>query len=537
MTSSRTLADWLAIAASEHAESIGIIHHERELSWREVEVLSRRAAKGLLALGVTRGDRVAIWLPNIPEWLILWLGAARIGAAAVPLNTRYKADEAGYVLWKSGASTLFLIDHFVGVDYQKLFAQIRPGGQTSSSSPHPLDALANVVVVGYPALEHLSLDQFLDGGDSISDDALAQAEARVSAADLMIIVFTSGTTGYPKGVMHDHRVLPMLRQLAVEYLEIDPTGRVLGHMPLFHCGGSFSCFGLALMTGAAIVLVERWEPDLVLPLIEKHKVSTVSGTPTHFIDLLTHPRLGDYDLSSLRSGWIGGSGIPAEVITGARERLGMHTLLPIYGMTETTSVITLGRRDDPMVRVMAGKGKPIGGYDLCLVDPQTGAAVRPGTEGLIKVRGYMVTRGYFRDPEATAAAFDDDGWFITNDLGVLDEDGYLQITGRLSDKFIVGGNNVHPAEIERVLMGHDAVKQAYVVHKPDPRLGDVGVAFVELQPQGAQDANQLIDYCKQRLASFKVPREIIFVDEWPMTPTGKVQKYRLRELAIERGAT
>jgi fatty-acyl-CoA synthase len=286
-----------------------------------------------------------------------------------------------------------------------------------------------------------------------------------------------------------------------------------------------------LISGGAFVQMDQWRPTSALELIEREGVSVMSGIPTHFIDLIRHPRLSEFDVSRLRTGWIGGSTVPAEVVAGAREKLGMEALLPVYGMTELTSTTTLGRPTDPPESLMAGKGVPIGGYEVAVVDSETHAPLPPGVEGEITVRGYTVTKGYYRDEAATKAVLDEDGWFHTGDLGVFDDRGYLSITGRLSDLFIVGGNNVHPADIERVLMAHPGVKQAHVVAGPDDRLGEVPVAFVERVDGADLRADEVIAHCRELLASFKVPRRVVFVDEWPSTPTGKVQRFRLREMA------
>jgi fatty-acyl-CoA synthase len=319
-----------------------------------------------------------------------------------------------------------------------------------------------------------------------------------------------------------------------EWLEIGPEDRILGHLPLFHVAGVFSSFSLALVTGAALVQLDRWEAAEALRLVEQERISVLSGIPTHFVDLLGSPELPRRDTSSLRTGWIGGSYIPAEVLRGARELLGVQALLPVYGMTELTSCTTLGRRTDPEDSVLLGKGVPLGGYEVAVVDPGSRRPVETGVEGEVAVRGYTVMQGYYEDPEATAAVLDADGWFYTGDLGVLDDDGYLRITGRRTDMFIVGGNNVNPADIERVLLQHPAVADAHVAPRPDDRLGEVAVAFVQVVDGQALSEQDVLAYTAERLASFKVPRRVVFLDEWPMTPTGKVQRGRLREMAAGR---
>lgn len=532
--STALLPEVLDATAAAHGDRLAIVHDDVHLTWAEVAQGSRRLAKALLASGVTRGENIGLWLPNHPTWLLLWLAAVRIGAAVVPINTRYKPAEAAYLLRKSEATTLVIEHSFIGVDFPASFRNICPDwdGRRSSELPD----LRRVVLDGRREEGMTPYEEFADSGRDISDDDLAAARAGNEPEDTIIIVFTSGTTGHPKGVMHTHRAVRMMTAVT-EWLGIGPEDRILGHLPLFHVAGVFSSFMPALISGGALVQMDHWEPTRALELIEKEGVSVLSGIPTHFIDLLRHPRLAEFDVSRLRTGWIGGSTIPAEVVAGARDQLGMEALLPVYGMTELTSTTTLGRPTDPPASLMAGKGVPIGGYEVIVTDPETHAPLPPGTEGEVTVRGYTVMKGYYRDEAATKAVLDEDGWFHTGDLGIFDDRGYLSITGRLSDMFIVGGNNVHPADIERVLMAHPGVKQAHVVARPDDRLGEVAVAFVERVDGAELQADDVIAHCREGLASFKVPRDVVFVEEWPSTPTGKVQRFRLREMAAAAGGS
>lgn len=520
--------------AGRHGDRLALVHGDARLTWAEVARESRRLAKAMLASGISRGDHLGLWIPNHPEWLLLWLAAVRIGAAVVPINTRYKSSEAGYILAKSEAATLVMERGFRGNDYADAFRAICPDWDGSGSSELP--KLAKVVLIDGREPGMQSYRDFAALGDTVSDADLEAATARTEPQDTIIIVFTSGTTGHPKGVMHSHNALRMMR-VVTDWMGIGPDDRILGHLPLFHVAGVFSSFLPALIGGGALVQLDHWDPLKTLELVAAEKISVLSGIPTHFIDLLRHPRLGEFDLSSLRTGWIGGSTIPAEVVAGVRDRLGMDSLLPVYGMTETTSTTALGRPSDPPETLMAGKGVPLGGYDVAVVDPETRRQLPAGTEGEIAVRGYTVMKGYYRDEAATREVLDEEGWFYTGDLGVFDKSGYLSITGRLSDKFIVGGNNVHPADIEHQLVAHPGVKQAHVVARPDDRLGEVAVAFIEAVAGADLRAEDILAYCRERLASFKVPREIVFVDGWPTTPTGKVQRFKLREMAVANSIT
>lgn len=514
------LSEQLDATAAAHPDRLALVHGGTRLTWREVRDEADHLAKAMLGAGVGRGDHIGVWLPNHPHWLLLWLAALRIGAAVVPVNTRYRPGEAEYVLRKSEARILFVERSFLDTDYVDAVRGIRPG------LPH----LREVVVLDGEPGENTPFAAFRAGADDVPDADLTRAAALVEPGDVVIVVFTSGTTGFPKGVLHTHDALRMMTAVTA-WFELGPADRVLGHLPLFHVAGVFSSFTLALVSGGALVQMDRWDAGEALELIGREGVTVLSGIPTHFIDLLRHPGLAGHDTATLRTGWIGGSTIPPEVIAGARDVLGMDALLPVYGMTETTSCTTLGRRTDPVESLLRGRGVPLGGYDVAVVDPQTRLPRPAGVEGEIAVRGHTVMKGYYKDPEATAAVTDAQGWFYTGDLGVFDDDGYLEVTGRRSDLFIVGGNNVHPAAVERVLLEHPAIAQAHVVPRPDDRLGEVAVAFVEVEAGATLRPDDVIAHCAARLASFKTPRDVVLVEDWPLTPTGKVERVRLRERA------
>ena len=518
---SALLTDRLDATARAHPDDLALVHADRRLTWAEVASGSEHLARALLARGVSAGDHVGLWLPNRPDWVLLWLAAVRIGAAVVPVNTRYKADEAAYVLGKAGVTTVVVEQGFLGIDYAGALAGVRDR----------LPALRDVIALGPPTAGAVPWAEFTAGADTVDDRTLHAATATDPDARI-IIVFTSGTTGFPKGVVHTHDAVRMMDTVA-DRLDLSAADRVLGHLPLFHVAGVFSSFLLALLRGGALVQMDHWDAAAALELVERERVSVLSGIPTHFVDLLSCPDLTHRDVTSLRTGWIGGSFIPPEVVRGARDRLGMAALLPVYGMTETTSTTTLARVTDPPESLLLGRGVPLGGYDVAVVDPATRTAVGVGVEGEVAVRGYTVMKGYWDEPEATAAVLDPDGWFYTGDLGTFDDEGYLRITGRRSDKFIVGGNNVHPADVERVLLAHPAVVTAHVVPRPDARLGEVGVAFVEPVPGMALSAAGIRAWATERLASFKVPARVVITEDWPMTATGKVRRARLREIAAD----
>ncbi|MFC0247033.1 MULTISPECIES: AMP-binding protein [Citricoccus] len=521
------LHEQLSATAARYPDNPAIMHRDRRLTWSEVDSRTDEIARALLAVGISKGNHVALWLPNHPEWLLLWIGAAKIGAVVIPINTRYKAGEAEYVLRQSDTSILFIPEPFLGIDYAARFAEICPSWDGTGSAELPM--LRRVVQMGDNRTAGISIyEEFFDRARETSAQELAHAKSLVTVDDTLIIVFTSGTTGHPKGVVHTHQALRMMKAVTA-WLGVGSEDRVLGHLPLFHVSGVFSSFLPALISGGAIAQLDQWDTTKALQVIESRKVSVLSGIPTHFYDLLHHPELADYDTSSLRTGWIGGARIPAEIVSGARDKLGMVSLMPVYGLTETTSTTTLGRPTDPVESILAGKGVVIDDYEIAIVDPVTRRPLGVGEDGEIAVRGYTVMREYYKNPQATQAVKDDDGWFYTGDIGRLDDAGYLSVTGRLSDKFIVGGNNVHPADVENVLAQYPGVNVVQVVAGPNTRLGEVPVAIVELEASDSATAEEIIEFCRGRLASFKVPVDVIFVDAWPMTPTGKIARSILKD--------
>lgn len=522
-----TIAGQLERTAARHPDNLALVDDSRRMTWSEVRAEARRLGRSLMAAGIERGDHMAVWLPNQIEWVLCWLGAAYAGAVIVPVNTRYKTEEAGYILRQSDSRLLFMRHGFLGIEFAPMLAKLAPG-TPGGSCP---DLRMVVTVDGQPLDGTIALDEFLASGDTIPETALDERAASVSPDDPTIIVYTSGTTGRPKGAVHSHNVLRHECSVC-EWLDIDPDSRILGHMPLFHVAGSLSAVLPAVIAGCALVLMDHWDSTRALELIEREGITSFSGIPTHFIDVLNHPDLARHDVSTLRSGWIGGASNPREVMEGAMDRLGIRRLMPVYGMTETTSVTTYPRPEDPREVVLTGRGVPIADFELKVVDVSDGRTLGPGEDGEVCVRGHLVMQGYYRNPEATRAVIDEDGWFHTGDLGNLDENGYLAITGRKSDMFIVGGANAYPAEIEAVLASHPDVVQAYVVGAPDPRLGEVGCAFVQTRNPGLQ-ADAIRAFVRERLANFKVPRHVIFVEEWPMTATGKIERFRLKEFARE----
>jgi HIP---CoA ligase len=482
-----------------------------DLRWIYAELGERveRAADAFLTAGIRRGDRVAIWAPNIPEWIVAAFGIHAAGGVLVPLNTRYKGAEAADILRRCGARVLCTVTGFLGTDYPELLAG------------HDLPALEHTVVLRGPATGGTV------GWDDFLGRATAQPRPQVGGDDLSDLIFTSGTTGRPKGVMTTHA--QSLRVFAVwsELVGLQDTDRYLVVNPFFHTFGYKAGFLAAVLRGAAVLPHPVFDAGAVLDRIAADAVSFLPGPPTLYQSMLSHPRRDAADLSSLRCAVTGAAVIPVELIHRMRSDLGFDTVLTAYGLTEATGVVTMCRPGDDPETIATTCGTAIPDTEVRVVD-DAGRRVPAGEAGEVVVRGYNVMRGYFDDPDQTAETIRD-GWLHTGDIGVLDERGYLTITDRKKDMFISGGFNAYPAEIEHALLAHPGIAQAAVVGVPDERLGEVGAAFV-VPAAGAQPApGEIVDWARERMANFKVPRHVVVTDALPLNASGKVLKHELRE--------
>lgn len=527
----RPLAGHLEQTATTYAGRTGMVDGTRRYTWEEIRERSVALAAQLASLGVRHGDRVGLWLPNQAEWLFAWAATSYLGAIVVPVSTRFKADEVSYILGQSGAKALIMRPGFLSHDYVSTLeeALFEPG--TRVRRPQ-LDGLEHILCIAdHPAPFVRALADV-----PIPQDAAAialQTLEHVAVGDETILVYTSGTTGSPKGVVHSSE--SALRQTLAfnAWIRVGPDSCLLAQMPFFHIGGSFNGIVSAIQTGARLVVMDRWDADEALDVIAAEAVTHLMGTPTHYLDFVRAQRARPRAVESLGYGWMGGAHTPREVIDDAIDGLGLGGLVCCYGLTEAPN-LAYSRPDDPRDLVYQGKVRPLSPeYDLVTRNPETDEDCPPGVEGEIRIKGYPVMKGYFRMPDATAGAFDAGGYLRTGDLGRFDEDGYLSITGRLKDMYIVGGANAYPAEIESVIMSYPGVRQAQVVGVPHPRLGEVGCAFVEADDGASIDPDDIVGYCRERLANYKVPSAVHLTSDWPLTPTGKIQKFRLRERAQE----
>ncbi len=492
------------------------------LTYRELGERIDAAARALVASGVEPGDGVAVWAPNCWEWVVVGLAVSRAGAVLVPVNTRFKGAEAAYVLEKASVSLVFVVDGFLGTDYS---------GALANRDLPGLREVVDLGTAGGPGT--VSFAEFMTRGDVEHEELQVEIDRRSDAVthdDVGVVMFTSGTTGHPKGVMVRGGAIIRAFHSYGECLTVRKGDPYLLVNPYFHAFGYNSGIIVCLLFGALNLPVQIYEPDKVLELIQREKVAVFPGPPALFQGLLNHPDLDQYDISSLRACVTGAASISVELIVGMRERLGFDHVMTAYGMTETSGIAAYTREGDSAELVATTSGRAPLDVELRVVDDE-GNDVSTGEPGQLLVRGFQVTPGYLDAPEQTAEAIDADGWLHTGDIAVMNEAGYIDITDRMKDMFIMGGFNAYPAEIERVMVEHPDVGIAAVIGVPDERMGEVGAAFVIPAPGASPQAEDLIAWCREELANYKVPRHVWIVDELPLTASNKVRKPELRALS------
>jgi fatty-acyl-CoA synthase len=486
----------------------------REL-WDQIEL----AARALLARGVQKGDRVGIWAPNRYEWVITQFATARVGAILVTINPAYKASELEYALNKAGVSMLVLARSFRQADYVAMLGQVRGG----------CPALRDAAIV----LED-DWGSFLAEGEGVPASEVEAREATLEPDEPINVQYTSGTTGFPKGATLSHSNILNNAYFVARTLRYTAEDRACVPVPFYHCFGMV-LGNLSCATHGACVVVpsESFEPQAVLAAVEQERCTSLYGVPTMFIAELEQPDFDRYDLSSLRTGMMGGAPCPVDVMKRVRAEMHMDEVTIICGMTETSPISTQTAVDDPAEKRVTTVGRVHPHVEIKVVDPVTGAVVPRGAPGEQCTRGYSVMLGYWGDAEATAEAIDSDGWMHTGDLALMDDDGYLKIVGRIKDLIIRGGENIYPREIEEFLHELPDVVDVQVVGVPSDRYGEEVMAWVKLRDRAAITEQKLVDSCRGRIATYKIPRYWKFVESFPMTITGKIQKFRMRELAIQ----
>jgi acyl-CoA synthetase (AMP-forming)/AMP-acid ligase II len=488
------------------------------MSFSELAGAVDEVSRALVAGGIEPGDRVAIWAPNIPEWVLAALGVHRAGAVLVPVNTRFRGEEAAYVLRASGARVLITVSDFLSTNYVEL---LRQAGEVPS--------LEETVVAHGPTVDATtSWDRFLGRAGSVAAEETRSRAGAIGPDDLCDIMFTSGTTGAPKGAMLCHGATVRAYDSWCEVVGLAEGDRYLVINPFFHSFGLKAGILACLLRGATILPHPVFDVASVMRRVEEEHVSMLPGPPAVYQTILDHPDLGRHDLSSLRLAVTGAAAVPVRMIERMRSELTFRNIVTGYGLTESTGIATMCRHDDDPETIASTAGRAIPEVEVRVVDDE-GRDLAEGLPGEVVVRGYNVMKGYYEDPGATASAIDGDGWLHTGDIGVLDHRGNLRITDRKKDMFIVGGFNAYPAEIESTILSNPSVNQVAVVGVPDPRLGEVGMAFVVPRPGAEIDAEELVSWCRGRMANFKVPRYVEVVEELPLNASGKVLKFELRE--------
>ena len=519
-------------------EALVVVAEGVRLRWGEFLQEVDRVARGLAAMGVGKGHRVAIWATNRSQWVLTQFATARIGAIMVNINPGYGSRELHYALDQSETQTLITIGGFRSANYLEMIAEICPEAAAgpkewrSEGLPH----LRNLVLAGegQPLAGMGRWDELVSGGQAAgAGETEGETGVSLSNHDPINIQYTSGTTGYPKGAVLTHHNIVNNAYLVGQRMELTCRDRVCIPVPFYHCFGMVLGNMACAVQGAAMVIPsEAFDPWSTLKAVEDEACTAVYGVPTMFIRELEHPEFSRVDLTSLRTGIMAGSPCPIEVMKQVVEKMHCREMTIAYGLTESSPVITQTGVSDPLQTRVTTVGRPLPHTEVKIVDPDSGELAPRGTPGELCTRGYLVMSGYYRNPRGTREAIDSEGWLHTGDLATLDEEDYCRITGRVKDMIIRGGENVYPREIEEFLYTHPAVSDVQVVGVPDAKLGEEVLAWIQLKEPGMVTARDIRDFCRGKIARFKIPRYFKFVDSYPMTVTGKIQKYRIREIAI-----
>ena len=542
-----TIGDMLDRQAERFADRDALVHFETGARYTYSEFRDEvdRVARGLMALGVQRGHHVGIWSTNYSEWVLTQFATAKIGAVMVNINPAYRTHELAYVLEQSEANALILIGKFRNSDYADMVNEVVP--ELKDSNPGELSTsrlpyLHNVVYIppqGSGGSAETppgmwSWNQMVSRHAEISGAELAERQAGCRPDDPVNIQYTSGTTGNPKGAMLTHHNLVANAVYVGDCIELTEEDRLCIPVPFYHCFGCvMGNLGCITHGSAIIVPAEHFDPLKTLQALEQERCTALYGVPTMFIAQLGHPEFDSFEIPSLRTGIMAGSPCPIEVMRQVIDRMGAHQMTIAYGQTEHSPVITQTSTSDSIERRVSTVGKVLPGVEARIVDPETGEVLGPDTQGELQARSSMVMLGYYNMPEATASAIDEEGWLHTGDLATVDEDGYYNITGRLKDMIVRGGENVYPREVEEFLYTHPKVSDVQVIGVPDERMVEEVMAWVMLKPGETADPEEIREFCRGKIAHYKIPRYVKVATEFPMTVTGKIQKFRMREMAVE----
>lgn len=533
----KTVGDLLDETVERFPERDAVVYPELGIrwSWSEFQKQCNRAAKGLMRLGLKKGHHLSIWATNLPEWVVTQFATGKMGAVMITVNTQYRTRELEYLLKQSDTETLILMEGFRGNSYLDMIYEICP--ELIDSKPGELRSvrlprLRNVIFIGKERKPGMFLwEDILEMGEEVSDEELRRRQESLHPDDVINMQYTSGTTGFPKGVMLTHNNIVNNARNVAECMKLTHEDRLCIPVPFFHCFGCVMGTLACANTGATMVPLIAFDPLKVLQAVEQERCTALHGVPTMFIAELNHPDFRKFDLSSLRTGIMAGSNCPIEVMKRVVNDMGAREITIAYGQTESSPVITQTRTDDPIELRVSTVGRVLPNVEAKIVDPLTGEELPPGVQGELCTRGYHVMKGYYNMPEATAEAIDGEGWLHTGDLAVMDENGYFRITGRLKDMIIRGGENIYPREIEEFLYTHPKILDVQIVGVPDEKYGEQAAAFIRVKEGENLTPEEVRAFCEGKIARYKIPRYVLFVDEYPMTASGKIQKFKLREMA------
>jgi fatty-acyl-CoA synthase len=534
-----TIGKLLQEKARLHPNHEAVVYADRDLrmTYEEFDQYCRKIAKGLMKLGIEKGDHIAIWASNTPEWLACQFATGKMGGVLVTVNTNYRTAELEYLLKQSDSNTIILMNQFKDSSYIDMLYEIVP--ELKDSKPGQLEStklpfLKNVIVLGshsYPGT--FNFEDIVKLSDDIEDGKLEQRMDSLDPDDVINMQYTSGTTGFPKGVMLTHSNIINNAYNIANCMKLTKDDKLCIPVPFFHCFGCVLGTMACVTVGATMVPVQEFHPRKVLQTVQDEKCTGLHGVPTMFIAELNDPEFHSYDLSSLRTGIMAGSNCPIEVMKAVIEKMGAKEITIAYGQTESSPVIMQTRTDDPIEVRVDSVGRALPNVEVKIVEPGTSLEVPVGVQGELCTRGYHVMKGYYKNPEATLEAIDEDGWLHTGDLAVMDENGYCKITGRLKDMIIRGGENIYPREIEEFLYQHSKVLDVQVVGIPDEVYGEEVMAWIILKEGQIATIEEIQEYCKGKISKHKIPRYMNFTDSYPMTASGKIQKFRLKEQAIK----
>jgi fatty-acyl-CoA synthase len=535
-----TIGDLLDAQAERYADRDGLISPYRNLrlSYAQLRDEVNRVARGLMAIGVKKGDHVAIWAYNYPQWIYTMFATAKIGAILITVNTNYKTFELEYLLRQSDAMTIIMMEGTKDNNYLEHIYSVCP--ELHECEPGKLQCkklpyLKNVVFLSEDGSRHdgmFNWDDMTELAENVSESERAALQASLHWSDVINMQYTSGTTGFPKGVMLTHYNLVNNGRFIGDGMNFTEQDRLLVCVPMFHCFGYTLSIMAAITHGSANILLDYYNPIKVMETVQNERCTALNGVPTMFIAMLGHERFDEFDFSTLRTGIMAGSLCPIQTMRQVVERMNMRELVIVFGQTECSPGMTMSRTDDPLELRVTTVGRLLPHCEGKIIDPETGKEQPPNTPGELVTRGYHVMKGYYKMPEATKVAVDADGWLHTGDIGEVDENGYYKITGRLKDMIIRGGENIYPREIEEFLYTHNAISDVQVVGVPDEKYGEEVIAFCILNRGASATEEELIEFVRNGLSKYKAPRYIRFTESFPMTASGKIQKFKLREQAI-----